>query len=85
MMDTIIGAEFMKGVQQGETRGRLAARREDLTSLLSKKFAANMDESFVQRIEAAENPDILRQWFEEALSAKSWKQFIKAANWPPSS
>ena len=87
MMDTIIGAEFMKGVQQGltqgETRGRLASRREDLIDLLVNKFSAHVNESMIQRIEAVDDLNLLKTWFEAALSAKSWKQFLKTANWTP--
>ena len=91
MMDTIIGAEFMKGVQQGltqgeargETRGRLAARREDLIGLLNGKFAEHVNESVVQRIEAASDLNVLKQWVEAAGISKSWKQFLKAVDWTP--
>ena len=79
--ETIAEFLFRQGAEQGLEQGEVLGRRESLISLLSAKFAPNVDEAVTRRIGAAVDPNTLKHWFEAALSAESWPQFLKTVNW----
>ena len=66
--------------KEAETKAALQTRRTDLTKLLEHKFPKKSDQA-APHIEVADDPELLAEWFNHALSAESWKEFAKAVGW----
>ena len=78
------GAEALieEGEIKGELKGELKANRQAVSEVLKWKFPNKFDESAAVRVQTADNPLTLSQWFQAALHAESWKDFRKQAGWP---
>jgi hypothetical protein len=61
--------------EEGEARGRLAARRSDVIRLLRARFPGQVSEQLEERIHSADDAT-LEAWFERGLSATTLEDVI---------
>lgn len=75
MEDVMTGAEMLR--REGEIRGRLAARRSDVTRLLDAKFPGQVTVEIQQQIQVAQEPT-LEMWLDRVLTATSIEAVLRA-------
>jgi predicted transposase/invertase (TIGR01784 family) len=75
--DVMTAAEKLRkeGEARGEAKGRLAARRSDVTRLLRARFPGQVSEQLEERVRSADDAT-LEAWFERGLSATTLDDVI---------
>jgi hypothetical protein len=73
MTESQVVNEWMR---QGETKGRLAERRQKLIQLLEGRFPGVVPNEVVQLIETQESMGLLDDWFNAAVRAFTLEQFL---------
>ncbi len=63
-------------MSQGEARGKLTERRQNLLKLLAKRFPGAVPDDLVRVINEQESFDILGHWFDAAAEASTFHQFL---------
>jgi hypothetical protein len=63
-------------ISQGEARGKLAERRQNLLKLLAKRFPGAVPNDVVGLVNEQESLDILGLWFDAAAEAYTFQQFL---------
>jgi hypothetical protein len=63
-------------ISQGEARGKLTERRQNLLELLEGRFPGAVPIDVVQLIQQQESPELLHDWFKAAVRAYSSDQFL---------
>ena len=63
-------------ISQGEARGKLAERRQNLLKLLAKRFPGAAPDDVVRLINEQESLDVLGHWFDAAAEAYTFQQFL---------
>lgn len=74
LLEETISHGLIQGLEQGLEQGLLAAKREDLLKVLSRRFGP-LDPAVTARIEAIGNPDRLSTLFDAALDAGTLAEF----------
>ncbi len=65
-------------IGQGETKGRLAERRQTLLELLNDRFPGAIPAEVTQLVQTQESLELLRDWTRAAGRALSFDQFMEA-------
>ena len=63
-------------MSQGEARGTLKERRQNLIELLQGRFPTAVPEEVVRRIDERESLEMLRVWFRAAVQAFTFEHFV---------
>jgi hypothetical protein len=63
-------------ISQGEARGKLAERRQNLLKLLAKRFPGTVPDDVVRLVNEQESLDVLGHWFDAAAEAYTFQQFM---------
>jgi hypothetical protein len=63
-------------ISQGEARGKLTNQRQNLLTLLAKRFPGAVPDDVVRLVNEQESLDILRHWFDAAAEAYTFQQFM---------
>lgn len=65
-------------ISQGETKGKLETRRQDLLGLLEGRFPGVVPEEVVRLIQQQECMELLWDWFKAAVQASTFEDFLLA-------
>jgi hypothetical protein len=65
---------------EARSEARLETTRQDLLRALELRFPGALPRKFVKRVEASEDLEELKRWFDAALTAADWKTFAKTVN-----
>jgi hypothetical protein len=63
-------------ISQGEAKGKLMVRRHSLLKLLSARFPGALPDEAVRLINEQESLDLLGDWFDAAVGAYTFQQFM---------
>jgi hypothetical protein len=63
-------------ISQGEVRGKLAIRRQDLLETLQERFPNEVPEEVLRLIKAQESLELLHHWFRAAIRADTFDKFL---------
>jgi hypothetical protein len=69
-----------KQILEWKNAGRLEHAREVLLRAAQVRFRGQLPRKFVKRVEASEDLEELRRWFNAALTAEDWETFAKTVN-----
>ncbi|MBI1918326.1 MAG: hypothetical protein HYS12_26845 [Planctomycetes bacterium] len=63
-------------IRQGEAKGELKTRRQDLLDLVEGRFPGAVPNEVVQLIQQQESLELLRDWFKAAVRASTFEEFM---------
>ena len=63
-------------IAQGETRGVVNTRRQDVLELLAERFPGAVPGDVVRLIEQQDSPELLHDWFRAAMRASTFEAFL---------
>jgi hypothetical protein len=69
-----------KQILEWENTGRMDATRRAILRALEVRFPGALPRKFVKRVEANEDLEQLKRWFDAALTAEDWETFAKTVN-----
>ena len=77
--------QILEWENAGRDAGRLETTRRDLLRAVELRVPRALRRKFVKRVEATEDLEQLKRWFDAALTADDWETFAKTVNgavWP---
>lgn len=63
-------------ISQGEARGKLTERRQNLLKLLNKRFPGAVPDDVTKLVNEQESLELLGHWFDAAAEAYTFQQFL---------
>jgi hypothetical protein len=63
-------------ISRGKAEGKLEERRENLLRLLSKRFPGTALEAVIRLVNEQESLELLSHWFDAAVEAETFPQFL---------